>query len=241
MSIFALLEMIAGACPDRTAAVCDGRSFTFLELQRLSSRGSGLLRKMGANKLVRLGVGSEREAVYLFAAAGAGISYAPLNYRLSSAELNALVDRLIPALLVVDPQFCSLITPRDQLQIMSADELVVRFRGFDDEPRSEPAASSEPAVLIFSSGTTGAPKMAILRHENLVSYVAGSVEFSCAQGDETSLIAVPPYHIAGVTALLTGTYSGQRLDRYLSPICGHACLCGSDDARAHRGHIGIEW
>jgi acyl-CoA synthetase (AMP-forming)/AMP-acid ligase II len=51
----------------------------------------------------------------------------------------------------------------------------------------------------------------VLRHQNLFAYVVGSVEFMGANASDTGLIAVPPYHIAGVAAVLSGTYSGRRL------------------------------
>ena len=57
------------------------------------------------------------------------------------------------------------------------------------------------AILLFTSGTTGAPKAAVLRHKHLVSYILGSVEFGGAGEDEAALVSVPPYHIAGMAAI----------------------------------------
>jgi len=67
------------------------------------------------------------------------------------------------------------------------------------------------AVLLFTSGTTGEPKAAILRHSNLTSYVISTVEFRGSEEDEAALVSVPPYHIAGIRAGLTGVYSGRRI------------------------------
>jgi acyl-CoA synthetase (AMP-forming)/AMP-acid ligase II len=79
--------------------------------------------------------------------------------------------------------------------------------------RAAKLAESEQdiAVLLFTSGTTGEPKAAVLRHANLASYVISTVEFMSAEPQEAALISVPPYHIAGISAVLTGTYSGRRL------------------------------
>ena len=54
----------------------------------------------------------------------------------------------------------------------------------------------EIAVLLFTSGTTGTPKAAVLRHKHLVSYILGSVEFAAAGDDEAALVCVPPYHLS---------------------------------------------
>ena len=67
------------------------------------------------------------------------------------------------------------------------------------------------AVLLFTSGTTGEPKAAVLRHRHLTSYVISTVEFMGAAEDECALVSVPPYHIAAVSAVLTSTYGGRRV------------------------------
>ena len=67
------------------------------------------------------------------------------------------------------------------------------------------------AVLLFTSGTTGSPKSAVLRHKHLVSYILGSVEFMGAGEDEATLVSVPPYHIAGVASMLSSVYAGRRI------------------------------
>src|SRR5581483_6869534 len=66
------------------------------------------------------------------------------------------------------------------------------------------------AVLLYTSGTTGEPKAAVLRHRHLASYVISTVEFMNAEEDEAALVSVPPYHIAGIAAVLTAVYSGRR-------------------------------
>ena len=69
----------------------------------------------------------------------------------------------------------------------------------------------DPAVLLFTSGTTGEPKAAVLRHRHLTSYVLETVEFMGAEPDDAALVSVPPYHIAGIAAVLTSVWSGRRL------------------------------
>jgi len=54
-------------------------------------------------------------------------------------------------------------------------------------------------------------KAAVLRQKHLVSYILGSVEFACADEDEAALVCVPPYHIAGIAAILSSVYSGRRV------------------------------
>jgi acyl-CoA synthetase (AMP-forming)/AMP-acid ligase II len=67
------------------------------------------------------------------------------------------------------------------------------------------------AVELFTSGTTAEPKAAVLEHRHLAAYILGSVEFASADEDETALVSVPPYHIAGVANLLSNVFAGRRI------------------------------
>ncbi len=69
----------------------------------------------------------------------------------------------------------------------------------------------EIGVLLFTSGTTSEPKAAVLRHRHLVSYIISSVEFLGCESTEAQLICVPPYHIAGIAAVLSSLYAGRRI------------------------------
>jgi fatty-acyl-CoA synthase len=89
---------------------------------------------------------------------------------------------------------------------MAADD----GRGYAEDP-------ARPAVLLFTSGTSAAPKAAVLHHDNLAAYLFNTVEFASAGEDEATLLAVPPFHIAGVAAVLSSAYAGRRivpLDRF---------------------------
>jgi acyl-CoA synthetase (AMP-forming)/AMP-acid ligase II len=68
-----------------------------------------------------------------------------------------------------------------------------------------------PAVLIYTSGTTAEPKAAVLRHRHLLAYVLNTLEFASAEEGDAALVAVPPYHIAGLTNLLSNLYTGRRV------------------------------
>jgi acyl-CoA synthetase (AMP-forming)/AMP-acid ligase II len=67
------------------------------------------------------------------------------------------------------------------------------------------------AVVLYTSGTTAEPKAALLRHRHLLAYVLNTQEFASAGEGDASLVAVPPYHVAGLMNLLTNLYSGRRL------------------------------
>lgn len=65
--------------------------------------------------------------------------------------------------------------------------------------------------MLYTSGTTAEPKAALLRHRHLLAYVFNTQEFGSAEPTATTLVAVPPYHVAGLMNLLTNLYSGRRI------------------------------
>jgi len=194
MNLTMLLEMAAATHGERVAVQCGGEVLRYEELFAASGAAARELQASGAAHLALLDVSSLAAPVALFAAARAGLPYVPLNYRLTEGELDALLQRIAPAKLVTDPERAASFSAR--------------------AATSAPAAPDDPegiAVLLFTSGTTGAPKAAVLRHRHLVSYVLGSVEFASAGEDEATLVSVPPYHVAGVAAILSSVYAGRRI------------------------------
>jgi acyl-CoA synthetase (AMP-forming)/AMP-acid ligase II len=138
------------------------------------------------------------------------VPYVPVNYRLSDEQLRAIVERAAPGTAVVDPDVVARLDNIDGLRVIdrpsfldAATPTAERF----DAP-SDPEAI---AVLLFTSGTTGTPKAAVLRHRHLTSYVLGSVEFLGSSPDDAALVSVPPYHVAGLAAVLSSVYSGRRI------------------------------
>jgi fatty-acyl-CoA synthase len=207
-----LLEIVAEALPDRVAvAACDDGDLTYEGLFRKVRAVSRHLQDRGAERLVAVDVNSEAVPVGLFAAALAGIPYVPVNYRLADAQLVAIMERAAPGLAVVE----STVPARLGLAGIAGLSMIGRseFLAADGpEPSGVGGVDPEdPAVLLFTSGTTGEPKAAVLRHRHLTSYVLETVEFMGADSEDAALVSVPPYHIAGIAAVLTSVWSGRRL------------------------------
>ncbi len=211
MSILTLLDMTADERPEAIGIVADGVSTSFGALRGLALGAAQVVAASGAAHLVRLGVAGLADPTCLFGAAAAAVPYVPLNYRLTPSELDALVDRLLPAFMVIDPDFVPLIAPRAGLTVRTPDALLAEARASGATAGPAEPDPDAPAVLLFTSGTTGSPKAAVLRHQNLLAYVTGSVEFCSAEVGEAALVSVPPYHIAGVSAIMTGAFAGRCL------------------------------
>jgi acyl-CoA synthetase (AMP-forming)/AMP-acid ligase II len=209
MNVITLLEMAADAYGDRAALTCGDVTLGYASLLAAARNLAAVIRRQDIGAVGYLAVSSPAAPIALFAAAAAGVPYVPLNYRLTPEELSALVARIDPAILIVDAEYVSSLALPATVHVM--DRRALESAAGEDEAIEPMGGEEDIAVQLFTSGTTGQPKAAILRHKNLFSYIIGSVEFASAQQDEATLVSVPPYHIAGVSAVMSSIYAGRRI------------------------------
>lgn len=209
MNIALFLEMAADAAFDRTGLVCDTRRWTYAALLAGARGAAELFRQSGCTHVALLDESSEAAVLALFGAALAGVPYCPLNYRLADADLAGLLGRINPAYIIGDAKRANALCPGNTVQ--SRDDFVASAQAAGASAAAEGADGDGIAIQLFTSGTTAAPKAAILRHANLVSYILGTVEFASAEDDDAALVCVPPYHIAGISALMSSIYALRRI------------------------------
>ncbi|MFI5511445.1 class I adenylate-forming enzyme family protein [Mycobacterium sp. NPDC051804] len=208
MSISLLLEMAASTNPDRTALVSGEMRLTTAELSELADGGAGVIAAAGTSHVAYVGLGGAMLPLLLFSSARAGATFTPLNYRLSADGLRELIDRLPQPLVVADAEYLDVVAGAGK-QVIGSEEFIAAAR--TAEPAAEFPDPEDVGVVLFTSGTTSRPKAVELTHNNLTSYITGTVEFDGAQPDDAALICVPPYHIAGVSAALSNLYAGRKM------------------------------
>jgi acyl-CoA synthetase (AMP-forming)/AMP-acid ligase II len=206
-----LLEMAEGACPDRLALGLRSAPVTFAELAARARAGAAWLAERGEGSVVFLGLNGPAMPAAMFAAGLLGRPFAPLNYRLPDDDLRRLLARSAPAVALVDDDMLPRVSGASGVTIVARSAFEAACHEPAGRSRQLPPGDPDIAVLLFTSGTTGEPKAAVLRHAHLAAYVISTVEFMAAAEDEAALVSVPPYHVAGVSAVLTGVYSGRRI------------------------------
>ena len=211
MNIVLLLQMAAEADPDRIGLVCDGRRWSYGELLRATQGAAEHLAGGGYAHVALLDESSEAAPIALFGAALAGITYVPLNYRLADADLAALLERIAPACVIGDVERARRLCPESGLACMRREAFTAAAEAAAEGASGAERPGEGIAAQIFTSGTTAAPKAAILRHANLLGYILGTVEFCSAAEDDAALVCVPPYHIAGISALMSSIYALRKM------------------------------
>jgi acyl-CoA synthetase (AMP-forming)/AMP-acid ligase II len=211
MNISLILQMAADAEPDRIGLVCDGRRWSYGALLNAARGAAEAITQAGCAHVGLLDESSEAAAIALFGAAIAGVPYVPLNYRLADADLGALLKRIDPAYLIGDVARVQRLNPDSGHKTLARADFVAEAEMLGATASGDEHDGEGIAAQIFTSGTTAAPKAALLRHANLLSYILGTVEFGAASEDEAALVCVPPYHIAGIAALLSSIYAMRRI------------------------------
>ena len=206
-----LLDMIADAAPDRLALGARAEGLTFAETRRRAHHGAAWLEQLGGTNVAFLGLNGPSLPIAVFASGMLARPFAPLNYRLPDGDLRKLLARTAPSVAIVDDDMVGRLGQAEGVTIVSRSAFDAACRVQGDCEAQFLDVDHDIAVLLFTSGTTGEPKAAILRHRNLTSYVISTVEFLGSEDGEAALVSVPPYHIAGVSAILTGVYSGRRI------------------------------
>jgi fatty-acyl-CoA synthase len=212
MNLSMLLDMAVDGAGDRVLVGPREGGLSAAQLQHRSRHAAALFDKADARHVALLDVNSEAVPVALFGAAMANLPFSPVNYRLDDVHLDEILGRLVPATVVVGSDAVHRVAGRDGITVVTRHVLEAAVDR--DEASTCLSTDVDPdavAVMLFTSGTTGTAKAALLRHRHLVSYVIGSVEFMGAHEEEAQLVSVPPYHIAGVSTILTSIYSGRRL------------------------------
>jgi acyl-CoA synthetase (AMP-forming)/AMP-acid ligase II len=228
VNIAMLLEMVAEGDPDRVCVGSSSGGLTSSALLAAARRAAVLFEKEGAEAVGYFGLNSDVLPVALFGAALAGAAFAPLNYRAPDEQLASILPRVPRGPLLVDAAEVDRLRSAgvgvgvEAGRLVTVDSFASSVMGGAGDVAADSAELTElaehpfvdpesVAVFLFTSGTTSEPKAAVLRHRHLVSYIISSVEFLGCGADEAQLVCVPPYHIAGIAAVLSSLYSGRRI------------------------------
>jgi fatty-acyl-CoA synthase len=209
MHLHLLLEMTADAAPDRVIVGSQPGGMTLSQLLHAARRAAAWMVSRPAGTVSYVGLNGPAFVVAIFASSLAGRPFTPLNYRLPDSDLQKLLGRSAPTIAICDADMLGRLEGGAGVELLSVESFIGIYSAPGDV--SLPESVEEKAVVLFTSGTTSEPKAAILRHRNMTAYVLSTTEFLGAEESDAALVSVPPYHIAGVMAVLTAVYGGRRM------------------------------
>jgi acyl-CoA synthetase (AMP-forming)/AMP-acid ligase II len=208
--------------PDREGLVGDGYRYSFSEANARVNQLTDYLKEQGVCRGDRVAIlckNNEHVGATLFAAAKIGAIAVLLNWRLQVPELEYILHDCTPSFLVYDSEFSEAIRElRPKIPVQNyigkgSDGTDIEFEEtLRGRPVKEPESSAggdDPAIIMYTSGTTGKPKGAVLTHDNLFwssTGISHTIEWNY---DHRFLSIAPLFHIGGLAPLITNVHKGN--------------------------------
>ena len=224
MLLFEMLSATAKRLPDKPALICDDWSVTYAEFERYSLSLAAHLQKNGLKKGDRVALltpNCNEFAIVYFACHSSGFVCVPLNNRLALKELTYILNDCGASVLVVEDQFWE-----TGLQILSEVDSIQQVIYAGPKPREgadhfqtiiRTEAQPEPvdlsfddlACVMYTSGTTGLPKGAMMTHRNIMANARNCGAHLNYTENDVTLVVVPLFHVTGLNSQLVAfVYAG---------------------------------
>jgi len=185
----------ASRSPDKPAIVVPGGgALTYAELHRGASRFAGSLVARGAkagDRLILTNVNTPEFFVALFGAARAGLVAVPLDPGLAAAELRNLLAHARPHAVVVDARSAPVFEPLGAPLLAAHDHESADAPGPSSPARTVDAGA--PALVLYTSGTTGTPRGALHSHAGVLRKVE-AIRAWFGLGEADSALCMLPTH-----------------------------------------------
>lgn len=211
-NLLSLLRTHAAQTPDAPCLTFGTETLSFGQLNARASSVANALQARGVQSGDRVALIARNTPAHFelfFGCAKAGAIFLPINWRLSAREIAGILADGAPALLIVEGDLQDLLEEASGLPgtIALADYPAWRDAATGEDAGRLPAAD-DPLLILYTSGTTGLPKGAVLSHDNL-SYLARMArELWGFTASSVNLVAMPLFHIGGIGYAMTGLSQG---------------------------------
>ena len=208
--VYAYLSSGFPADRSRPAIITPERSYTWNDIEEISARYAGLLSALGLPKGARVAVQVQKspEALMLYLGTlRAGLVYLPLNTAYRAAEVEYFLTDAEPSVVVCDSANAvwmqDLATRLNVPNLYTLDSdgngsLAVAAASQPAEFATVPSAADDLAAILYTSGTTGRSKGAMLSHGNLIANTRTLHDFWRWRADDVLLHMLPIFHVHGL-------------------------------------------
>lgn len=213
-TIAGLFSQQVASSPDHLAIVDGARRMSYRELEERTNRLANVLLNQGLGAGARVAILSRNRLEYLeleLAAAKAGLIVAALNWRLAKREMAHCITLVNPDLILVEPALSDQLAALD---IPSFDRITI---GKDYENQLSQASPEAPVcdldpemglIILYTSGTTGLPKGALISHRALIARAMSFASELQLPRQDTFCAWAPLYHMASADHSLASLIRG---------------------------------
>ncbi len=216
MTIDRWISDAAARWPDKPALIFGDDTISYAAMAALIDRRAIALARAGlrpGDRVGWLGLNNPEVFVLLFACARIGTILAPFNWRLTQAELAGIAADCAPRIIFHDAHFA-----QAAARLASAATAIVATPVPDPIRDLAPAAGpsgdvartasdDDPILIVYTSGSTGDPKGAVLTQRSLIANAAMSVEAHELSESDRVLNVLPMFHVGGLNILPTPAFS----------------------------------
>ncbi|CAM5770399.1 malonyl-CoA synthase [Bosea minatitlanensis] len=235
--LFDLIRSRMPAPEARFALLDDGRQYSYRDVLDASARFANALAALGVKPGDRVAVQVEKsiEALMLYlGAVRAGAIFLPLNSAYTPAEIAYFLGDAEPAVFVCDPAKADALRPHAEKAGARLETLGVGHGSLRDKAEAASASFADVArgpddlaAILYTSGTTGRSKGAMLSHDNLSSNSLTLVDYWRFTRDDVLLHALPIFHthglfvatnvvlFSGASMILLPKFDPEQIFRYL--------------------------
>ena len=226
MNTTEFLTISAAIVPDRLAMIFENSRISFEELQSRVNRLANALADLGVgagDRVAMLQVNCNQYIEAYFATAKLDAVFVPINYRTREDELTHMLNDAAPKAIFAGGRYVSLvqhcsknveslqhfITLEDDVEGWHSYDVLLE--GAEDFERFPEGDDDDLTMILFTSGTTSFPKGVMLSHDSFSSYILSTVTPADPFEEDTNILTVPLYHIAGVQSVMAAIFGGRTL------------------------------
>jgi fatty-acyl-CoA synthase len=218
VDLCSLIERNAAFSPDKPAIRCEGATLNYSAFNvRIEQTARALKSELGVGRGDRVAILSLNRPDYLvllYACARLGAMLVPLNWRLAVAEQMFILADAAAKVLVLEQAFAAILPPLEKKLPETSvigldfspptgstfDTLLTQARGDGRNPHTD---LSCPLLIVYTSGTTGRPKGAVLRQDALLWNGVMSQHMHGLTSDDHVLTVLPFFHVGGLNIQTT--------------------------------------
>jgi len=203
----------AAISPDRVALVFGEERTTYAQLHERILRVAGHLHEAGVrrgDRVAYLGPNHPAFVETMFATYRLGGVFVPLNFRLASPEIDYMLEHSGARVLVYAPECAPVV--RGSTRVAAVPTVVTLADHAAWLAATAPAtaavavAADDAACILYTSGTTGRPKGAVLTHGNVIWNCYNLLVSVDVASDEITLVGAPLFHVAALNQCLLPTF-----------------------------------
>ena len=218
MDLCSLIERNAAFAPAKPAILFEGKTLTYAAFNaRIEQTARALKAEFGVgcgDRVAILSLNRPDYLVLLYACARLGAILVPLNWRLAAAEQLFILSDAAAKVLVLEQAFAGILPALEKSlpdttavgldfapdRGVSLDALLAEARGDGRKPHTDLTC---PLLIVYTSGTTGRPKGAVLRQDALLWNGVMSQHMHALTSDDHVLTVLPFFHVGGLNIQTT--------------------------------------